>query len=118
MSDAVVEIRDYRADASQPPHADEARITEKVAEIAASRAVIEQAKGMLAAVYGLDGEAAFAVLRWRSQVTNSKLRAIAAQLIVDFREVSSTRLPSRSTYDKLLLSVHERVTPAGMKAVY
>ena len=79
----------------------------------ATRAVIEQAKGMLGAVYGIDGDAAFDVLRWRSQTTNTKLRALAQQLIVDFRSVSTESVPSaRSTYDRLLLTGHERVQPS------
>lgn len=88
----------------------EDRVTETVAEIASARAVIDQAKGMLSVIYDITGDTAFAVLRWRSQVTNTKLRALAEQLIVDFRSVNTCPvLPPRTTYDRLLLTGHERV---------
>jgi hypothetical protein len=90
--------------------ANQGRIDEAVAEILAHRAVIDQAKGMLSVIYDIDDREAFDVLRWRSQTTNTKLRALAEQLIVDFRSVhASPRLPPKSIYDDLLLTAHERV---------
>jgi AmiR/NasT family two-component response regulator len=56
-----------------------------VAEISENRAPIEQAKGVLMYVYQIDADAAFDLLRWRSQETNVKLRALAEQLLVDVR---------------------------------
>jgi hypothetical protein len=85
-------------------------ITAAVAEIANNRAVIERAKGMLILLYGVDEDAAYELLRWRSQSTNTKLRLLAEQLIVDYRALSNGEaLPSRSVYDKTLMSVHERI---------
>jgi MFS superfamily sulfate permease-like transporter len=55
-----------------------------VAEIADNRAVIDQAKGMLILLYGVDDESAFDMLRRRSQSTNVKLRALAGQLVSDY----------------------------------
>jgi hypothetical protein len=52
-----------------------------VARAAVSRAVIEQAKGILIVAYGLDAHAAFELLRWHSQHRNVKLRALAAGLV-------------------------------------
>ena len=46
-----------------------------------NRAVIEQAKGALMLRYGLDDEAAFAVLRRWSQNSNTKLNSIADTLV-------------------------------------
>jgi ANTAR domain/PAS fold len=93
----------------------EDRVTETVAEITSARAVIDQAKGMLSVIYDITGETAFAVLRWRSQVTNTKLRALAEQLIVDFRSVNTCpTLPPRATYDRLLLTGHERIERGGL----
>ena len=60
-------------------------ITEAVTEIVEHRAVIDQAKGLLMYVYGINANAAFAVLRHRSQDNNVKLRALAAQLLDDVR---------------------------------
>ena len=60
-------------------------ITARVAEITENRAVIEQAKGMLMLVYGLDEDAAFDLLRWRSQSGNVKLRRLAEIVLESFR---------------------------------
>lgn len=46
-----------------------------------SRAVIDQAKGVLMARTGCDADAAFAMLVSRSQQTNRKLREVAEQLV-------------------------------------
>ena len=82
-----------------------------VAEIADNRAVIEQAKGALMYIYRIDADAAFDLLEWRSQVTNIKLRALAEQLLADIRTLrhDDESLPSRSAFDRLLLTTHQRV---------
>jgi hypothetical protein len=86
-------------------------VTDAVAEISESRGGIEQAKGMLMLVYRINAEAAFDLLKWRSQATNVKLRAIAEQIVEDFLGLAySDVLPARSSYDQLLLTAHERVT--------
>ncbi len=59
----------------------ESRISEAVSAFADNRALIEQAKGMLAVVYGLDADAAFEILKWRSQQSNMKLRTVAERLV-------------------------------------
>ncbi|HZE15117.1 MAG TPA: PAS and ANTAR domain-containing protein [Mycobacterium sp.] len=50
-------------------------------DVAASRAQIEQAKGVLMAVYGISAERAFEILVWRSQETNVKVRDLAARFL-------------------------------------
>ena len=83
-------------------------------EITENRSVIEQAKGMLMLVYRVDAATAFEVLRWRSQESNVKLRVLAEQLLADFGAlVYEEMLPTRSTFDHLLLTAHERVAPTG-----
>jgi hypothetical protein len=85
-------------------------VTQAVAEITESREGIEQAKGMLMLVYRIDAEAAFDLLKWRSQASNVKLRAIAEQIVADFLSLDySDVLPPRSSYDQLLLTAHDRV---------
>jgi PAS domain S-box-containing protein len=85
-------------------------ISEAVAEIAENRAAIEQAKGILMLVYRVQADAAFDILKWRSQETNVKLRALAEQLIADVRALEyGETVPPRSTFDRLLLTVHQRV---------
>ena len=50
-------------------------ISVALAEIADHRAAIEQAKGVLMYIYGIGPDAAFDILKWRSQDANIKLRA-------------------------------------------
>lgn len=52
-----------------------------VAASAAARETIEQAKGILMLGYGLDADAAFAMLRWWSRNRNVKVRDLADRLI-------------------------------------
>ena len=54
----------------------------------ASRAVIEQAKGVLMGRHGIDETVAFELLRKQSQEQNLKLRVLAAQVV---SEVTSSR---------------------------
>ncbi|OBF30351.1 antitermination regulator [Mycobacterium sp. ACS1612] len=86
------------------------RFTEAVAEIAEARSGIEQAKGMLMLIYRINADSAFELLKWRSQETNTKLRALAEQLARDFLDLPYDEvLPARSVYDRLLLTAHLRV---------
>ena len=85
-------------------------ITEAVAGISERRSVIEQCKGILMFVYRIDAERAFDLLRWRSQVTNTKLRGLADQYLTEFIALEYDEvLPTRSDCDQLLLTAHERV---------
>jgi len=86
-------------------------VTAAVAMITDHRADIEQAKGMLMLVHGMDDpQAAFELLRWRSQETNTKLRVLARQVVADFVGVSGREtLPTQTTYDKLFLTAHLRI---------
>lgn len=107
---AVIGTHGYYVDMT--PTSDRTRdelITAKVAEIAEHRAVIEQAKGMLMLVYGLDAAAAFDLLRWRSQESNVKLRLLAQQIVEDFRPVADKAIGSRSAFDHVLLTANVRV---------
>jgi PAS domain S-box-containing protein len=86
-------------------------MTAAVAEISVNRAAIEHAKGMLMMAYGIDAQAAFDLLRWRSQQTNVKLRPLAEQLVADFIALGGGEtLPPRSAYDNLLLTAHDRIS--------
>jgi hypothetical protein len=84
-------------------------LDEALPDLFDARAVIEQAKGILMAIYRVSPEQAFGVLRWRSQETNTKLRSLAKQLIT---EISTQPPPSadvQATFDHLLLTVHQRI---------
>ena len=86
------------------------QVTAAVTRITEARAGIEQAKGMLMLIYGMEEAAAFELLKWRSQETNVKLRLLAGQVASDFVVLSSSEiLPPRSAYDQLLLTAHFRI---------
>lgn len=104
---AVVGTQGYYIDVTP---ARDALISDAVAEIADNRAVIEQVKGVLCLVYRIEPEVAFDVLRWRSQETNVKLRALAEQLKADFAQIGGgERLPPRDVFDRLLVTAHQRI---------
>lgn len=90
---------------------DHERVGSAITEIAENRAVIEQAKGMLMIVYGISAEAAFDLLRWRSQEGNVKLRLLAGQVVDDFGQLArNDTSPCRAAYDNLLLTADNRVS--------
>jgi PAS domain S-box-containing protein len=78
-----------------------------VKNFAASRAVIEQAKGMLMLVYGISADRAFDVLTWRSQQTNTKLRTLAQNIVTAAGEAVAIGDTSRQSFDHLLLNAHQ-----------
>jgi PAS domain S-box-containing protein len=59
----------------------QAGVTAAVSEMAGSRAVIEQAKGVLIAAHGISADEAFDRLVRRSQEANIKLKDIASQVL-------------------------------------
>ncbi len=81
----------------------QADVSAAVSEVAQSRAVIEQAKGVLMVAYGISPERAFDILVWRSQETNVKVRDLAARFLASF----TGRLPTEvlSDLDHTLLTV-------------
>lgn len=107
---SIVGTQGFYIDGSTSDAATQDRITVKVAEIVRNREVIDHAKGMLMAVYGLRSDTAFEVLRWRSQVTNTKLLHLSEQLVAEFVERGAKPdLPPRREYDNILMTVHERL---------
>jgi hypothetical protein len=87
---------------------------EEIAAIVAHRVVIEQAKGMLMLIYSIDADKAFDLLKWRSQASNVKLRLLAEQLVEDLLGIArGEHVNIRSVCEELLLTVHERVSPAS-----
>lgn len=108
--DTVIGMHGFYVDVSRlhDPDQDE-RVTAKLAEIAENRAAIEQAKGMLMLVYGIDEDDAFDLLKWLSQDANVKLRLLAEQVREDFRSSGPAFIP-QSEFDQLLLSTRSRVS--------
>jgi hypothetical protein len=66
-------------------------------------------------VYGIGPDAAFDILKWRSQDANIRLRALAEQLVTDVLTLKHDEGSplSRPTFDQLLLTAHERVKARG-----
>ena len=107
---AVVGTRGHYVDVTQVMEENRRDVLhEALPRVIEARAEIEQAKGALRVVYGISDEQAFALLRWRSQQTNTKLRALAAQLLTELECLKARTASLRSQVDHLLLTVHERV---------
>ncbi|MEZ0362163.1 PAS and ANTAR domain-containing protein [Mycobacterium sp. pUA109] len=78
-------------------------VSTAVSDAAESRAVIEQAKGVLMVAYSISADRAFDILVWRSQETNVKVRDLAAR----FLSALSGKLPANvlSDIDHTLLTL-------------
>jgi anti-anti-sigma factor len=75
-------IRGYLIDLTAPlARARTREVTRMLRKAADSRAAIEQAKGALMLLYGLDAQTAFALLSWHSQHANVKLRELARRVV-------------------------------------
>jgi hypothetical protein len=106
----VIGTHGFYVDVTPAERARQNQVTAEVTRITENRAGIEQAKGMLMLIYGIDEPAAFELLKWRSQETNVKLRQLAEQVAADFVFLSASEtLPPRSAYDNLLLTAHLRI---------
>jgi len=79
-------------------------MTAQLAAITENRAVIEQAKGVLMAAYGITADRAFEILVWRSQETNLKLRELALRFMAVI-SASHISPESRSHVDHTLLAL-------------
>jgi len=85
-------------------------LDEALPDLFDNRAAIEQAKGVLMAVYRVSAEQAFRVLQWRSQETNTKLRSLAKQLVSEVGALPPMPGDAQSQFDHLLLTIHSRVS--------
>lgn len=68
-------------------------LNEKLDEIVAHREVIDLAKGMIMAIYRITPDAAFDVLKWRSQELNVKLFTVAERLVAELPGSSAFPCP-------------------------
>jgi hypothetical protein len=85
--------------------ASEADIHDAVEKSAATRAVIEQAKGALMVVQGVSAEDAFAVLRWHSCHANIKLRDVATLITQGMSEPLTPEETPNQRISRLLAAV-------------
>jgi ANTAR domain/PAS fold len=82
------------------------RLGKAVSQLAAHRAVIEQARGILMFVYNLQAEQALEVLKWRSRETNTKLRDLCEQFVRHVTSRGMTPDLLRREVDHVMLSAH------------
>jgi hypothetical protein len=84
---AIVAVEGYFVDVTDAFRREvDSEAHDAVARAAVSRAVIDQAKGVLIVVYGVDADTAFELLRWHSQHRNVKLRSLSEGLVHLFAE--------------------------------
>jgi hypothetical protein len=89
---------------------DAQQVSAAVSHIIERRAVIEQTKGMLMLLYGVDADAAFEMLVAQSQQHNVKVYLIAEQILGDLLELFRAHPPARRfDTDGVLLAAHQRV---------
>ncbi|KMO83055.1 transcription antitermination regulator [Mycolicibacterium chubuense] len=111
-SGAVIGTEGFYVDLTETlDKARRAALDESLPDLFEARAAIEQAKGALMLVYGVDADQAFKLLLWRSQQTNTKLRALAAQLVAELGSIEVSGQSLRRQFDHVMLTVHERVGP-------
>jgi hypothetical protein len=102
----TVATRGFYIDITESVDADlQQSITDQLQVIVSHREVIDQAKGMLMAIYRLSADAAFAVLVWRSQETNVKLSTVAEKLVAELPDLLNARAATRAPIDHYLLSL-------------
>lgn len=106
----VIGTQGFYIDVTPAELARQDHLAAELATIAEARAEIEQAKGMVMVIYRMSAEAAFELLRWRSQQANVKLRDLARQITADFADVHHDgQIPLQMTYDHLLMTAHQRI---------
>jgi PAS domain S-box-containing protein len=102
----IVATRGFYVDVTEAFHADlQQDVGNELHVIVAHREVIEQAKGMLMAVYAVSAEAAFSILKWRSQELNVKLHDVAAKLVADLPSLLQSNLTARTPVDHYLMTL-------------
>jgi PAS domain S-box-containing protein len=101
---AVVGTQGFYIDATPDEREQQDQMTAQLVAIAENRAVIEQAKGVLMAAYGITANRAFEILAWRSQNTNVKIRELASRFMA---VISASHLSpeSRRHVDHTLLTL-------------
>ncbi|MFT4088482.1 MAG: PAS and ANTAR domain-containing protein [Gordonia sp. (in: high G+C Gram-positive bacteria)] len=80
------------------------RVNDHVERFRKNTAVIEQAKGMLMLVYGMDEASAFELLRWRSQTENVKLKLVSRAVIAAVRSGFEVPESMRRRFDLAVLA--------------
>ena len=104
--DEAVATRGFYIDVTEAADADvQGAIGEELREIMARRELIEQAKGILMVLYRIDSDAAFGILRWRSQQLNLKVHTVAERLVSRLPSLLDIPLTERSRADHYLMTL-------------
>lgn len=86
------------------------RVGKATEQIAAHRAVIEQARGILMYVYNVPAPHALKVLRWRARDTGTDLHGLCEEFVKDASSREMTSDLQRREVDHMLFTAHTRVT--------
>jgi PAS domain S-box-containing protein len=101
----IVATRGFYVDITDGLNAElQQSLGEELQVIIPNRELIEQAKGMLMAVYELSADDAFGILKWRSQQLNVKLSTIAAGVVADLPKRLKVHPSMRAPIDRYLMS--------------
>ncbi|OBB00550.1 hypothetical protein A5662_14500 [Mycobacteriaceae bacterium 1482268.1] len=104
--DEVMATRGFYVDVTEALKNDIQReLGDELDTIVAHRAVIEQAKGMLMLLYNISPDAAFDILRWRSQEMNMKLNAIATEVAAALPSLVDLPSGVRGPIDHFLMTL-------------
>jgi hypothetical protein len=102
----IVATKGFYVDLTDSFNADiQESISDKLDVIVSHREIIDQAKGMLMALYQLNADAAFGILRWRSQELNVKLATVAAKLVAELPELVNVDGATRAPIDHYLMTL-------------
>jgi fructose-specific component phosphotransferase system IIB-like protein len=105
--DQVVGTRGFYIDITDASNADvQDALGEELEAIIAHREIIDEAKGMLMLLYGLNADSAFAILRWRSQELNIKLHTVAAELVDELPAMMQIAPDNRRVADHYLMTLN------------
>jgi ANTAR domain len=97
---AVIGTSGFYVDVTEVIQSD---VSTVISDVFASRAGIEQAKGVLMATYGISADRAFEILIRRSQETNIKVRDLAHRFLTALTGRMST--DTRTNVDDALLTL-------------
>jgi PAS domain-containing protein len=107
----VVATRGFYIDVTEAVAAElQETLSDELQVIVAHREIIEQAKGMLMVIYHVTADAAFEILRWRSQEHNVKLNVVAAKLVAELPALLPTTPGVRAPVDHFLMTLGDSDT--------
>ncbi len=120
--DDTVELRGIVSDLTERLRRDrDEELATAVARSTQSRAVIDQAKGVLMATMDIDEAQAFDLLRWHSSYTNIKLRELAAMLLAGLADPTTAGLLPRQRLTAILTALigpRQPALPAPARAAW